>query len=409
MNREFERQNGEEAAITGTVRIRNARIAAHSGVIENGTLVIRSGKIDFVGPEDRLDETGSDERPDGVCEEVDAAGAWLIPGFVDVHVHGGFGCDFMEASREAFDTITGFHGRNGTTTMLATTVTAPLDSLERVLDATKSYLARPMPYAKLAGVHLEGPFISAKYPGAQNPRYIVPPNREWTERMIKEYPGLIRMVTLAPEIGGALDLIRLLADHGIVPAAGHTAAAYEEIQEAVSCGLRHAVHMFNAMRGLHHREPGTVGAVMSDPRISTELIADGYHVHPACISLMVRLKTDANLMLITDAIAAAGLEPGRYQLGGLDVDVQNGAARLAGTDTLAGSTLTMMDAFRYAVKQIGLDVPEASRLASSNPARLLGLDEQTGSIAPGKQADLLLISPELELQRVWVEGRTVLG
>lgn len=389
--------------------IRNARIVTESGVIEAGTLISLAGNIDYVGPHEHVPQQwlASEEGAAGGGEWIDAGGSWLLPGFIDVHVHGGYGGDFMEATSEAYDTITAFHSRHGTTSILATSVTAPLEALERVLEAAHQYRSEPMPYARLEGVHLEGPFISPRFPGAQNPRYIMPPDKEWVDRMTQTYPGLIRIMTLAPEIDGAHEVIELLSERGAVPAAGHTDATFEQISEAASRGLCHAVHMFNAMRGLHHREPGTVGAVMTDRRISTELIADGHHVHPACIDLMVRLKTDANLLLITDAIAAAGLSSGRYELGGLEVDVQDGAAKLSGTDTLAGSTLTMIDAFRFTVQRIGLGVPAASALASGNPARLIGIADRTGSLTRGKQADLLLVSPSLELQSVYSLGRRI--
>lgn len=389
--------------------IHNARIVTESGVIEAGSLVSRDGIIAYIGSDENVPaewRNGADDPADSE-KRIDADGAWLLPGFIDVHVHGGYGCDFMEATSEAYDTITAFHGRHGTTSILATSVTAPLEALEQVLEAAHRYRTGPMPYAQLAGVHLEGPFISTRFPGAQNPRYILPPDKGWLDRWTRTYPELIRIVTLAPEVEGAYEVIELLSARGVIPAAGHTDATFEQMSEAAARGLRHSVHMFNAMRGLHHREPGTAGAVMTDRRISMELIADGHHVHPACIDLMVRLKTDANLLLITDAISAAGLNSGRYELGELEVEVKDGVAKLAGTDTLAGSTLTMIDAFRFVVQRIGLTVPEASVLASGNPARLIGISARTGSLEPGKQADLLLVSPSLELQRVYSGGRRI--
>jgi N-acetylglucosamine-6-phosphate deacetylase len=206
---------------------------------------------------------------------------------------------------------------------------------------------------------------------------------------------------------GALELIAWLRQNGINAAAAHTDATYDQVIAAADAGLNQAVHTFNAMTGLHHRNPGTAGAVMTDDRICAEIIADGHHVHPACIKILTKTKTNGNLVLITDAMSAAGLEDGLYDLGGLDVVVKGGVATLKEGNSLAGSTLTMIGALRYVVENVGLSVPEASRLASVNPARQLGIFDRTGSIAPGKQADILLVSPDLEIQRIWAKGKEI--
>lgn len=380
--------------------IYNARIVTEGEVIEQGVLRVADGRIDLIARQSEVDLVKL--HPQETL--IDAEGSWLLPGFIDVHVHGGYGADFMDASVEALDTIARFHATQGTTALLATTMTAPREALEDVLSATDAYVRGPMPYAQVLGVHLEGPFISPQWPGAQNPSHIVPPQRAWLEAWNERYPSLVRMVTLAPEREGALEAIAWLRDHGIVAAAGHTDATYAAVEAAVDAGLSHAVHSFNAMKGLHHREPGTVGAVLTDARISAEVIADGHHVHPAAIRLLTQVKTQQNLLLITDAISAAGLGDGDYSLGGLDVVVADGVARLKDGASLAGSTLTMIQALRFMVREVGVTVPEASRYASGNPAKMLRMDDRIGSLAVGKQADLLLVSPELELERVWVKG-----
>ncbi|MDQ1909621.1 N-acetylglucosamine-6-phosphate deacetylase [Paenibacillus sp. GD4] len=378
--------------------IHNGDIVTPEGVISGGWLLLENGLIREIG-------SSSDPLPEGAGETVDAGGGWVLPGFIDIHVHGGYGHDFMDAGREGLDAITRFHASHGTTTMLATTVTASKEAIDGVLERVADYRSGDMPYAQLAGVHLEGPFISVKWPGAQNPAFIVPPQTAWLDDWTSRYPGLVRMQTLAPETDGALDYIRALVQHGIVAACGHTDALYAQVQAAADSGLSHAVHTFNAMRGLHHREPGTVGAVLTDERITAEVIADGHHVHAAGVRLLAQAKGDRGLVLITDAISAAGLGDGDYSLGGLDVVVRSGVARLKQGDSLAGSTLTMDAAFRFAVREAGVSVPAASRMASGNPARVLGLSGVTGELAAGKQADALLLSRELELQRVWIRGR----
>ncbi len=385
----------------------NARVVTELEVIEDGFVHHCEGQILYTGRAEELADyvSGSDVVP--FEEQIDAQGSWLLPGFIDVHVHGGSGCDFMNATQQALDTITAFHARHGTTAMLATTVTAPRSDLEQVLIAVSQYQRSAMPYAQLLGVHLEGPFISPRWPGAQNPSHITLPQREWLEDWHERYAGLVRIVTLAPEREGALELIAWLRDQQIVPACGHTDASYAEIEAAVRAGLTHAAHAFNAMKPLHHREPGTVGAVLTDDSISTEVIADGHHVHPAAIQLLVRMKQPHHLLLITDAMSAAGLGDGTYDIGGLPVTVQEGVARLTSNGSLAGSTLTMIDAYRYLVQQIGVSFVEASRFASMNPARLLHLEHRLGSIAKGKQADLLVMNDAFELQRVWCQGNQI--
>ncbi|WP_028549873.1 N-acetylglucosamine-6-phosphate deacetylase [Paenibacillus sp. UNC451MF] len=385
--------------------IYNVRIVTPDTTIKNGWILLSDGHIAAIGK-----ETGSVEHARTLardCEVIDGQGGWMLPGFIDVHVHGGYGHDFMDADAEGLDEITRFHAHNGTSVMLATTVTASKADIDQVLSRVQSYREAGMPYAQLLGVHLEGPYISAKWPGAQNPQFIVPPQPAWLEDWTQRFPGLIKMQTLAPESEGAIDYIEALTRQGIVAALGHTDASFDQVQLAAEHGLSHAVHTFNAMTRLHHREPGTVGAVLTNPAIMAEVIADGHHVHPACIRLLAQMKGPDNLLLITDAMSAAGLGNGEYKLGGLDVIVNGGVARLKEGDSLAGSTLTMIEAFRYTVNEVGISVEHASRMASGTPARRLGIDAETGALEPGKQADVLLLNKQLELERVWVQGRVI--
>ncbi|MVP00871.1 N-acetylglucosamine-6-phosphate deacetylase [Paenibacillus lutrae] len=385
--------NGKERVL-----ITNARIVTENRIIENGSVLAVDGRIEQIYS---ADETAQLD----VAGAVDAGGSWLLPGFIDVHVHGGAGADFMDASAESLDTITRFHSTNGTTAMLATTVTGPQEALDAAITATDAYIRAGMPYAQLLGVHLEGPFISPKWSGAQNPEYIALPTTEWLKDWQERFPGVVKMMTLAPEREGALEVIEWLSGNGIVAAAGHTDADYDTISRAVDHGLSHAVHTFNAMTPLHHRNPGTVGAVLTDPRIHAEIIADGVHVHPAGIKLLTMAKTKHNLILITDAMSAAGLQDGNYKLGGLDVIMTDGVCRLKEGNSLAGSTLTMIEGFKFLVNRVGVSVQQASEYASGNPARQMGVADRMGSIQRGKQADLVLISPSLNLERVWVLGR----
>jgi N-acetylglucosamine-6-phosphate deacetylase len=372
----------------------NVRIVTPEGILENGWIKLTEGRIEALG--------NGASVPSGDLETIDGDGGWVLPGFIDVHVHGGAGHDFMDANDEGLVEITKFHASHGTTSILATSLTASRDELTDIIARVSRFMAGPMPYAQVLGVHLEGPFVSEQWKGAQNPDYILPPQPEWLEEWVRLYPGVIRIQTLAPETEGAFDYIERLSKHGIVPACGHTDATYDQIIAAADRGLRHAVHTFNAMRPYHHREPGTVGAVLTDDRIFTEVIADGHHVHAAGIQLLCRAKGAERVILVTDAMAAAGMPDGDYQLGELPVTMECGIARLTKSGNLAGSTLTMIAALRHMVREIGVSIVDASRMASGNPARQLGIDHITGTLEVGKRADVLLLDDQLEIKQVWI-------
>ncbi|WP_410514191.1 N-acetylglucosamine-6-phosphate deacetylase [Paenibacillus sp. BR2-3] len=378
------------------------KVMTPRGLIQQGVIAVSTDQIHYAGEAKWLPEAYSNWPSTSEREGL------FIPGFVDVHVHGGAGHDFMYSDAEALDSITRFHCSQGTTTMLATTMTAPKAAIDRVLYEVNSYRSSKMPYAKLAGVHLEGPFISPKWPGAQNPEHIVLSNIDWLEEWETQYPGLVRQVTLAPEREGALEAITWLRKRGITAALGHTNATYDEVITAVEAGLNQAVHAFNAMTSLHHRKPGTAGAVLGDERIRAEIIGDGIHVHPAVVSILARLKGKDNLLLITDAMSAAGLSDGEYKIGDLPVLVQKGIATLKDhPESLAGSTLTMIKGFRFLVHEVGLSLEAASRAASLTPAISLGLDRNIGSLESGKQGDILLLNSELNLCGVWIQGSKI--
>ncbi|MEK6990057.1 N-acetylglucosamine-6-phosphate deacetylase [Paenibacillus sp. FSL K6-1566] len=372
-----------------------------TGLIQEGVLAIAGEKIVYAGEAAGLPA----ELQQNNAQVLKHPDGYIIPGFIDIHVHGGNREDFMDSSKEVLDKITSFHSSQGTTAMLATTMTAPKADIDRVLHDVQNYRNQEMPYTRLEGVHLEGPFISPKWPGAQNPEHIVLANIEWLEEWVSTYPGLVRQVTLAPEREGALEAVKWLSSHGIVAALGHTDATYEEVEAAVEAGLSHGVHTFNAMTGLHHRKPGVVGAMLSDDRLSCEIIADGIHVHPAAMRILARVKPQDKLILITDAMSAAGMPDGEYTIGDLPVVVEDGIATLkSNRNSLAGSTLTMIKGFQLLVREVGLSLEQASLAASTNPARKIGIDDRTGSLEAGKLADVLLLDHKLELQGVWIQG-----
>lgn len=379
------------------------KVLTPQGLIEHGVIAVSGEQIHYAGEAAWLPEVYAHWPASGQASED-----LLIPGFVDVHVHGGAGHDFMYSDAESLNTITKFHSTQGTTTMLATTMTASKPAIDQVFAEINAYRATEMPYTQIVGMHLEGPFISPKWSGAQNPEHIVLANIEWLEQWENDYPGMIRQVTLAPEREGALEAILWLRKHGITAALGHTDASFEEVIAAADAGLNQAVHMFNAMTPLHHRKPGVAGAVMFDKRIRAEIIADGIHVHPAAISLVANLKKDNNLLLITDAMSATGLSDGEYTIGDLPVLVQDGIATLKDNPAaLAGSTLTMIRGFRYLIQEVGLSLEEASRAASLTPAISIGMERSIGTLEAGKRGDILRLDAELNLRGVWIGGRPI--
>jgi N-acetylglucosamine-6-phosphate deacetylase len=332
----------------------------------------------------------------------DLAGAWLLPGFVDLHMHGGGGHS-VAVSREAMAGAVAFHRRHGTTATLVSLMTAPVDELcEQLTWAADLVRAGPTPHGNVLGSHLEGPFLSPRRSGAQNEAHMIAPEASVLERLVAAADGTLRVMTLAPELDGALGLIEPLRRQGVIVAMGHSDASYEQAASAIRAGANHATHLFNAMPSLHHRAPGLVGAALA-AGIPCELINDGRHVHPAMVGLVARLISCP--VLVTDAIDASGVGDGTFVLGGQEVRVYEGEARLASTESLAGSTLTMTEALRRAVAHSGLSVEHASTAASGNPARVLGLEGSLGSIAPGRRADLVVLDDDLQITAVMAGGR----
>lgn len=379
------------------------RIVAPDGTIDRGYVEILDGRIGRVA---------YDRPPTGAATSRD----WtIVPGFVDIHVHGGGGHTVTTGDPDGVLGSTEFHRQHGTTTTLVSLVTAPIDDLVAATDSIATLLggAEPDLRAQIVGIHLEGPFLAAARCGAQNPAHMTDPTPAMIERIITAGRGAVRVMTLAPERDGALDAIRQLVAAGVVAAIGHTDADFAQTRAAVDAGVRLATHLGNAMPPLHHREPGAIGACLTAPLVVCELIVDGHHLHPAMVRLASMAKSDDGIALITDAISATGAGDGRYVLGTLDVDVRDGVARLAahdggGGEPLAGSTLTMDAAYRNAL-QCGLSFAAASRAASLNPARVLGLDAEIGSIEPGKRANLVVLDDDLTVAAVLVDGDVVAG
>jgi N-acetylglucosamine-6-phosphate deacetylase len=327
--------------------------------------------------------------------DIDAAGLLVMPGFLDMHVHGGGGADFMHGTPEAVRRVLRTHARFGTTGLLATTLTASRAEIDASIGAVCAVQTegRAVDEARILGIHLEGPFICAHRRGAQPLGPIRPPDVEELRHWITLSQGQIRQLTIAPELPGAEAVVRAAAESGIIVSVGHTDATGAETLRAASWGARQGTHTFNAMRGLHHREPGTVGAILACPDFVAEVIADGVHLDPLVVRLVIAAKGLDGVVLVTDAMEAAAMPDGEYALGSSPVTVRNGTVAFA-DGTLAGSVLTMSQAVHNVQKFVGIGPGEASRLASANAARQLGLSGQRGELRVGAQADLAILHPE---------------
>ncbi|GAA0387236.1 N-acetylglucosamine-6-phosphate deacetylase [Acrocarpospora corrugata] len=370
-----------------SITLSDAAIVTPNGV-HHGWLTIEDGRITHIG---------HGEAPGN---GLSLGGRTVVPGFVDIHVHGGGGAGYPSSSADQARQAFAFHQRHGTTTALASLVTAPLESLA----ASAATLAGLCAEGLLAGIHFEGPYISAARCGAHPPGLLRTPSATEFADLIKAANGHARMFTLAPELPGALDAIRECTASGVIAAIGHTDATYEEATAAIDAGATVATHLFNAMRPLNHRDPGPITAAMTDDRVTVELVNDGVHLHPRIIDLVLAAVPPTRVAFITDAMAAAGMPDGDFTLGSVQVEVRQGVARLAGTPTIAGSTLTMDTAFRNAIHTNSLTLPEAAQVTSLTPAHILGLSHEIGSITVGKKADLVILNPALEVTAVMKSG-----
>lgn len=369
------------------------RVVTLSGVLENGYVEVVDDRIAAVEPS----ATAADNP------------YWIVPGFVDIHVHGGGGHSFTTGDPDAARGAARFHLGHGTTTMLASLVSSP-EWLMR--DATAAF-APLVADGTLAGVHYEGPYLSELRCGAQNPEHLRDASAEELSGLLELGGGVARMMTIAPERPGALDAIRLLSAYGAAAAIGHTDATYEQTLAGVAAGARVATHLFNGMRPPHHRDPGPVLGLLGHPDVTCELIADGVHLHDGTLAFAASAAGPDRAVLVTDAIDATGMSDGAYDLGGKPVVVAAGVARLATADgspgNIAGSTLTMDAALRRTVRA-GIPIVTACRMASTTPARTIGLDKTVGALVPGLRADLVVLDTDLRVIRVmrsgaWVSGR----
>lgn len=363
--------------------------------IEKGTLRVDHGILHRIN---------NDEIPVGEPIRDGAFSLYLAPGFIDVHLHGAGGADTMAATFEALNTISTTICQYGTTSFLPTTMTESPDRIRQAVRAIKDHSLR-VEGAQIIGIHLEGPFINSEAMGAQNPAFIAAPSIETFLALVGEDEDFITTVTLAPELAGADELIPYLRSKDINVAIGHTRATYDEAMTGIHQGCNHATHLFNTMPPFHHREPGTVGAVL-DSEITAETIADGIHVAWPVLRTAWKVKGIERMILVTDAMMACGMADGDYSLGGQSVRVKDGAARLS-SGALAGSVLTLDQAVRSVLNNSSLPLYEVIRMATWNPAILCGAGKNKGRIGEGYDADLIIFDDDIRVQEVYIKGRRV--
>ncbi|RDG38578.1 N-acetylglucosamine-6-phosphate deacetylase [Streptomyces corynorhini] len=374
------------AARARSTVLTGARVVLPTGIVDGGRVIVEGGRIAGAAPDDAV--------------RIDLTGHWLVPGFVDLHNHGGGGASFTSGSVD--DVLRGIrtHREHGTTTLVASAVTGEMDFLAQ----RAGVLSELVEQGELAGIHFEGPFISPCRKGAHSEGLLRDPDPAEVRKLLDAARGTARMMTLAPELPGGTDSVRLLVEHGVIAAIGHTDATYEQTVEAIDAGASVATHLFNAMPPLGHRMPGPIAALLEDERVTVELINDGTHLHPAALELAFHRAGADRVAFITDAMDAAGFGDGRYQLGPLAVDVEGGVARLAEGGSIAGSTLTLDTAFQRAATVDRLPVDDIVRAISANPARLLGVYDRVGSLEPGKDADAVVLDADFGLKGVLHKG-----
>ena len=381
--------------VSSSILLKNADIYLENEIISNGYVLLSDGKITEIGAADSLQPNSfSDAKIISL-----ANGSKVIPGFIDVHIHGAGGADTMDATPEALHTMAVHLPQEGTTSFLATTMTQAPGNIVKALQNAASYQKEhdQTGLAEVVGVHLEGPFINPSKKGAQPAEYIIDPNVEVFKEWQKEADGTIKLVTVAPEMPNGMEFIQYLAENNVTASIGHTDSAYAEVKDAVSAGATQITHLYNGMRGLHHREPGTAGAALLFDELKVELISDGIHICPEMIRLAIKAKGTDGALLITDAMRAKCLKNGRYELGGQPVIVGDGKATLE-DGTLAGSTLKMIDSVRNMLKFTDLTLHDLMKLASINPAKQIRMFDTKGSIEIGKDSDIVFLNNDLYIE-----------
>lgn len=382
-----------------SILLKGMRVYTDNQVIENGFIKMKDQKITEFGTADQLGDVEG-------FEVIEVPSHFnVVPGFIDVHIHGVNGADTMDATKEALDTMVTALPKEGTTGFLATTITQEAKQIELAIKNAGEYIENQslQGKAEILGIHLEGPFVNSKKAGAQPIQYIIDPDLELFKRWQALAKGTIKLVTLAPEQPGGLEMVRYLRENGVIPSIGHTDATFEQVNEAIEAGANHVTHLYNQMRGLHHREPGVVGAAFLRDELKAEMIVDGVHIHPEMVNLAYKQKKSEGIILITDSMRAKCLKNGKYDLGGQEVTVRNGKAVLE-DGTLAGSILKLGNAVKNILSFTSCTLKEAIEMASVNPAKQLKLYDRKGSISIGKDADIVILDDQMDVFMTFCRG-----
>lgn len=374
--------------------VRGKEIYTEDQVLKDANILVKDGIIEAI----EINEVGC-------YEELDMSKYRILPGLIDIHIHGVNGYDTMDGTYDSLNEISKHLCSYGVTAFLPTTVTARWDKIKNAVKNIELAINKGVDGAEILGAYIEGPFITEKHRGA-HPKHFI---REIDFNEIEELLNIsknIKIITVAPEKENAIELIKLLKSKNIIASIGHTNATYEETTTAINNGASLAVHTYNGMRGLHHREPGVLGSVLSNDKIFSELIADIIHVHPAAINILLKCKGKDKICLITDCMRAGGLKDGEYTLGELKVIVKDSIARIE-SGSLAGSTLKLIDGIKNMVEKVNVNLIDAVNMASLVPARILGLDNQIGSIKVGKKANFTIIDESFNVVMTIVNGKIV--
>lgn len=368
----------------------NTTVVLETEVLQRAFILLQNGEISSIGQMDDCPELNDD------WEWFDCTEKTVMPGMIDIHVHGAGGADFMDATPEAVNTIAETLAREGTTSYLATTMTNPAIQIEDALRNIAAVIGKNDERSKpeMLGIHLEGPFINEIQKGAQPASSIRTPDVQTFDAWQQLSGKTIRIVTLAPELDDSHLLLKKLQQQGVIASMGHTDATYSEVNAAVENGATHATHLFNGMRGLHHREPGVLGGVLMNAQVHVEVIPDGFHFHPDLLKMVLQMKGIDHLLVITDGMRAKGMPDGNYDLGGNTVTVSEGKCTLEGGTSLAGSIVTMNEARRNTAEWLGLSLVEQAKVTSLNQAKRLRVDDRKGSIEVGKDADLFVLDEQ---------------
>ena len=378
-------------------------IAFAGGRVVTGRAILDPGWLTVDGSQ--ITAVGRGTPPTG-APTADLEGGWLLPGFVDLHMHGGGGAQITTDDPDEIRRAVAFHRAHGTTTTLASLVTDRLDRMVAAVSVIAGMIEDGEP--GIAGIHLEGPFLNPAKRGSHHGEFLLAPDPTALHRLLDAGRGHVRVITLAPELPGGMELLAEVVRAGVIAAVGHTEATYVQARDAFASGARLATHLFNAMRQFHHREPGPAGAALANPAVTCEVINDGIHVHDDAVRLAVASAGPDRIAFITDATPAAGMTSGQYFLGPVPVTADRGTVRLA-DGTLAGSTLTMDAALRHAVHVTGLPMTHAAESAATTPATVLGIADRTGSLSPGKSADFVWLDNDLRVKAVVAAGELVHG